>query len=79
MYYVYRLQSLKFPERIYTGFSADLKQRLSDHNAGKNDYTAPFRPWKISFYAAFETEQRARDFESDLKTGSGLAFAKRRF
>ncbi len=29
------------------------------------------------FYAAFETEEVARNFESHLKSGSGHAFAKR--
>jgi len=38
MFYVYRLQSLSFSERTYIGFSADLKQRLKDHNAGKGFY-----------------------------------------
>ncbi len=78
MFYVYRLQSLKHPERSYIGFSADLKQRVKDHNAGKNKYTSPFKPWKLVFYAAFEDEQRARDFEKYLKTGSGIALGNKR-
>ena len=48
------------------------------HNAGKNSYTSPFKPWRLIFYAAFEDEQRARDFEKYLKTGSGAAFGNKR-
>lgn len=63
MFYGYRIQSLKYPERNCVGYSADLKQRIADHNTGKNRFTAPFRPWKHVFYAAFDKEQRARNFE----------------
>ena len=68
MFYVYRIQRLKYPERNYAGYSADLKQRIADHNAGKNRFTAQFRPLKFVFYAAFEKEENARKFESYLKT-----------
>ena len=78
MFYVYRLQSEKHPVKSYIGFSADLKQRLKDHNAGKNRYTAPLRPWKLVFYAAFAAEEKARAFEAYLKTGSGAAFGNKR-
>ena len=78
MYYVYRIHSLKYPERNYIGYSTDLKQRVSDHNAGKNRFTEPFVPWKLVFYTAFETEDRAREFERYLKTASGRAFGAKR-
>ena len=78
MFYVYRIHSLKYPERNYVGYSADLKQRLADHNAGKSRYTSSFRPWKLVFYCAFETEDRARAFEQYLKTSSGKAFGAKR-
>jgi len=42
-YYVYILQSEKFPNRFYTGFTEALDQRLIDHNNGCCDYTRPFR------------------------------------
>ena len=78
MFYVYRIHSLKYPERNYVGYSADLKQRIADHNAGKNRFTAAFRPWKLVFYAAFEKEENARKFENYLKTASGEAFGSKR-
>ena len=77
MFYAYILQSISQPEELYRGHTADLKQRLSEHNSGKCLHTSKFMPWKVKFYAAFETEKLARDFEQYLKSGSGHAFAKR--
>ena len=34
MWYVYILRSINNPEQEYFGATADLKRRLSDHNAG---------------------------------------------
>ena len=77
MFYAYVLQSERFPGELYRGHSSDLKQRLVDHNAGKCSHTAKFRPWRLKFYAAFETLELAQDFELYLKSGSGYAFGKR--
>jgi putative endonuclease len=79
MFYAYILQSERFPEEFYRGHSTDLKQRLTDHNTGKCPHTAKFRPWRMKFYAAFETLELAQGFELYLKSGSGYAFAKRHF
>ena len=77
MFYTYILESLSNSSRLYHGHSSDLKQRLADHNAGKCPHTAKYIPWKLKFYAAFETVELARHFEEYLKTGSGHAFSKR--
>ncbi len=78
MFYVYRLQSLAHQDWHYTGFTTDLRERVEAHSAGKITSSAVFRPWKLTFYAAFEEEQKAREFERYLKTGSGLAFGNQR-
>ena len=78
MHYVYHIQSLSYPEKHHTGFSSDLKQRIKSRNEGSCDYTRPYRPWKLLWHSAFEEEQKARDFEKYLKSGSGHAFAKKR-
>ncbi|MFO1498215.1 MAG: GIY-YIG nuclease family protein [Verrucomicrobiota bacterium] len=77
MFYAYILERVSFSARLYHGHSSDLRQRLSDHNAGHCPHTAKFRPWKVKFYAAFETLERAHQFERYLKTGSGHALAQR--
>src|SRR5437867_11925678 len=63
----------------YIGHTADLRQRLADHNARKCPHTSKFVPWKIKLYVAFETLEQAQRFERYLKSGSGHVFAKRHF
>ncbi|MFZ5616820.1 MAG: GIY-YIG nuclease family protein [Pseudomonadota bacterium] len=79
MIYVYILESLGDPGRFYEGVTKDLKSRLADHNAGEVFHTAKYKPWKIKNYFAFSDPVKAHAFERYLKSGSGRAFAKRRF
>lgn len=78
MYYTYILLSSK-SHIFYFGSTNDLQKRLNLHNAGEVKSTKPHLPWKLVWYGAFETEKQARDFERYLKTGSGKAFAYKRF
>ncbi len=77
MYYVYCLVSGSAPAKRYVGFTEDLKQRVRDHNDGKNPATTRLQ-WRIKGYVAFETKKAALDLERYLKSGSGHAFAKKR-
>jgi predicted GIY-YIG superfamily endonuclease len=77
MYYTYILKSSK-SGLFYTGWTTDLRKRVKQHNSGESFATKPYRPWKLVYYAAFETEKLAKDFERYLKSGSGKAFAKKR-
>jgi len=77
MFYAYILESIPKPGEFYRGHTDDLKRRLVEHNAGKCRHTSKFKPWKLKFYAAFETLDLAQEFERYLKSGSGHAFAKR--
>jgi putative endonuclease len=77
VYYTYILESAEKPGEFYRGHTKDLKQHVTGHNAGKCLHTSKFRPWKVKFYAAFETLELAQAFEKYLKSGSGHAFAKR--
>ena len=78
-HYVYILQSKKFPERYYTGCTADLHARLQKHNEGGCSHTSKYRPWRIEWAIAFSHKQKAIDFEKYLKTHSGRAFASKHF
>ncbi len=77
MYYVYILRSLTNPNKTYTGYTKDLKQRLADHNYGESIYTAERGPWRLEVYIAFQDEARAIAFEKYLKSGSGRVFSKK--
>jgi predicted GIY-YIG superfamily endonuclease len=78
MYYVYLIRSSSAPRQRYVGFTEDLKQRIADHNAGRNPSTSPYRPWGLITYLAFSDEELALSFERYLKGGSGHAFANHR-
>jgi predicted GIY-YIG superfamily endonuclease len=78
MWYVYIIRSRCFPEQEYTGATANLRQRISDHNAGKSPHTAKFAPWELRCYVAVPDKMRALDLEKYLKSHSGRAFAKKR-
>jgi len=76
MYFVYLIQSLTDPEQIYTGYTEDLKKRLSEHNAGITFHTSKYIPWKLVTNVAFSNKSKAIEFEKFLKSGSGRVFAK---
>ena len=77
MHYVYLIQSLSNPTQRYIGCTIDLKKRLNDHNMGYSSHTSKFSPWALKTYIAFETKEKAEEFEAYLKHGSGHAFAKK--
>ena len=78
MWYVYIIQSLSHPDQDYTGASADIRQRIEDHNAGKSPHTAKYIPWDLKWYCAFPEKHMALEFERYLKSHSGRAFKKKR-
>jgi putative endonuclease len=59
VYYVY---ILKHPteDRIYIGFSTDLRARMQDHKSVHRD-------WKLAYYEAYASEADARQRERRLK------------
>jgi len=65
------------PARYYTGVTANVPARLRFHNAGLCRHTAGGRPWRVDVVVQFADERRALTFERYLKSGSGVAFAKR--
>ena len=77
MYYVYILWSSK-SSNFYFGYTEDLRKRFEEHQSGLVFSTKPYKPWKLVFYATFDTMILAKDFERYLKTGSGKAFAYKR-
>jgi predicted GIY-YIG superfamily endonuclease len=76
---VYLLQSLSAPSERYIGRTSDLRRRLDEHNAGKSPHTSKFKPWRVETYVAFSDESKATAFKRYLKSGSGHAFARKRF
>ena len=79
MYYVYLIQSSKFPDQLYVGYTESIDQRLATHNAGQSPHTAKYRPWNLIVSHVFPDKNKALAFELYLKSGSGRAFSKRHF
>lgn len=69
-YYVYTLLSLK-DHKLYTGFTTDLKDRLSRHARGEVRSTFNRRPLKLIHYEYFIDEDDAKAREVFLKSGFG--------
>ena len=74
-YYAYILRSLK-DGLFYIGFTEDLKQRVYDHNMGKNLSTKNRRPLELIFYEAFPNKADALRRESYFKTTKGKTTLK---
>jgi predicted GIY-YIG superfamily endonuclease len=77
MWYVYFLQ-LKNGD-VYVGSTNDLERRFSSHQAGQVLSTKRNLPVKLKSYVAVESEALARELEIYFKSGSGKAFANKRF
>lgn len=78
MYYTYILKNSE-TNRYYIGFTPDLKNRLEKHKNGQVFSTKSNLNYHLEWYCAFKTRSQALEFEKYLKTGSGIAFMKKRF
>ena len=77
MFYVYGL--ITADKKIYIGSTNDLIKRVKKHNSGDTKYLVGRLPIKLDFYISTKTEQKARELEKYLKTGSGFAFRNKHF
>lgn len=77
MYYVYVLRSTK-SEAFYTGYTSDLRKRLSEHREGKSMYTKHRGPYDLIYYEACMDANDALAREKYLKTGMGKRYLKNR-
>jgi len=74
MYYVYLL--FLSNNRIYTGYTHDLKQRISEHQHGKVISTSKFLPLKLIHYESYLLKSDAQRRERFLKTTEGKRLLK---
>lgn len=78
MYYTYILRN-SVTSRYYIGYTPNLNNRLEKHLTGKVKSTKSNPHYQLEWYCAFKTRSQALSFEKYLKTGSGIAFMKKRF
>ena len=55
-------------DSLYTGWTNDLKKRITSHNAGKGaKYTKARRPVELDYYEEFQTREEAMKREYAIK------------
>jgi predicted GIY-YIG superfamily endonuclease len=64
---------------VYVGSTNDLRRRVASHQGGHVVSTQKLLPAKLLSYVAVGEEQTARSLERYFKSGSGKAFARKRF
>ncbi|HUA53340.1 MAG TPA: GIY-YIG nuclease family protein [Candidatus Sulfotelmatobacter sp.] len=77
MWYVYFLALAN--RDTYVGSTNDMKRRFKSHQFGQVESTKRALPATLKCYIAVEDEVTARQLERYFKSGSGKAFAKKRF
>ena len=77
MFYVYLLESIT-SKKWYTGYSEDLRKRLSAHNSGRSEFTKDKGPFKIIYYEASLNKGDAKAREIYLKSGMGKRYLNNR-
>ena len=77
MWYVYFIQLSN--DDIYVGSTNDLQRRIASHENGEVFSTRTYLPVTLKSYVAVSTETNARELERYFKSGSGKAFAAKRF
>ncbi len=64
--------------KTYTGYTGNLKQRMTAHEKGEVKFTRSRLPFELVTYISFSEKNNAYLFEKYLKSGSGKAFANKR-
>ncbi len=70
-HYIYVLRSQK-DNKHYTGYTANLEQRLYEHERGMVKSTRNRRPLKLIHKENYDNKQEAQKRESFLKSGQTL-------
>jgi putative endonuclease len=63
---------------FYTGFSTNLKRRLSEHNGGRSVSTCWRRPFKLIYFEVCFNREDALRREKYLKSGNGKIYLHKR-
>ena len=70
MFFVYVLRST-IDQKLYIGYTRDIKKRLNDHNSGCVSSTKARKPLELIFKEAYGIKQEAQKRERFLKSGAG--------
>ncbi|MCF8278476.1 MAG: GIY-YIG nuclease family protein [Flavobacteriales bacterium] len=76
-FFVYVLRSQK-DDLFYTGYTADLRQRLQQHQNGLVHSTKHRLPLELIYFEGCNNQQDATRREKYLKSGNGKIYLKSR-
>ena len=76
-YYTYVLRSRK-DNKLYTGYTHNLRSRFEEHKKGRVDSTRSRLPLDLVYYEACISQQDATHRERYLKSYRGKLFLKNR-
>lgn len=71
MFYVYILKSKK-DNKLYVGYTPDLKKRLSEHQKGNVESTRPRLPLELVYYESYKNKKDAVDREQSFKKSGSV-------
>ena len=77
MHFTYVLHS-KAANRLYTGYTADLRKRLGEPQRGRVRWTASRLPIRLVYYEACLNQEDALPRERFLKSGKGARYLRNR-
>jgi len=66
MFYVYILKTKK-DNKLYIGYTEDLKRRLSEHTRGKVYHTKHRLPVELIYYESYKNKEDAQEREKSFK------------
>ena len=75
MHYVYVLRDAS-NGKFYTGYTADLRKRMAEHDEKRTRYTSHRGPYELFYYEASRDSEDAKAREKYLKSGMGKRYLK---
>jgi putative endonuclease len=76
-YYIYVLLSKK-DNRFYTGFTDNIRRRITEHNSGKVESTKNRRPFDLVYFEGCRNKNDALHREKYLKSTYGKRYIRNR-
>ena len=64
-------------DRLYIGYTENLRKRLEEHNRKHNRSTKAYAPWNLIHFEGYRNKEDAKRRERYLKTSQGSRFLKR--
>ncbi len=78
MFYTYAIKSI-VRNYLYVGLTNNIARRIDQHQDGREQTTAAYRPFRLILTEEYKTRAEARKREKCLKSGIGKEWLKNNF